>query len=196
MKKIVILTASYILNGNGDTLTERFIREAEKKDPGVSIVRFDLRRMKIGYCHGCYACARTGECWQKDDFGQILKEGHEADGILAVSPIYYNMMAAPLITVINRLCSTFAYKDYAIGPRKKVGVFLTCSGSDPEEMKHHVENVVTLPSVHRWIRENRTEVFTHCKDKNTCRQNPSYLKRAENMADWFMSTDHNLLSGI
>lgn len=186
MKKIVILTTSFTRHGNGEALKDCFLEQIRKQEPSLTVTSFDVSQMKIGYCHGCYECARTGECLQKDDFRKILQAGHEAEGILAIAPVYYNMMAAPIITVIDRLCCTFACKDYQIGPMKKVGVFLTCSGSDVSEMKHHVENVVTLPSVHRWIKEYRTEVFTHCNNMNTCRDNPSYQIRAQDMADWFL----------
>lgn len=58
----------------------------------------------------------------------ILRVAHEADAIIAEAPIYYNCMAAQMITVINRLCCTFACKTYQIGLKKRVGIFLTCTG--------------------------------------------------------------------
>ncbi|MGN1388930.1 MAG: hypothetical protein ACI4WR_04730, partial [Bulleidia sp.] len=86
------------------------------------------------------------------------------------------------------LCCTFAYRDYRIGPKKKVGVFLTCTGSEPEEMKHEVSLVLDLPSVSRWASAYQTEVFTHCRD-DSCRTEESYQKRAEAMADWFLGPE-------
>lgn len=74
---------------------------------------------------------------------------HECDGLIAEAPVYYNCMAAQALLVINRLCCTFAYKSYQVGPKKKIGVFLTCTGSDVEEMKHHVQLIVDLPSIQR-----------------------------------------------
>ena len=91
------------------------------------------------------------------------------------------VMAAQMITVINRLCCTFACKTYQIGPKKRVGIFLTCTGSEPEEMKRHVKNILTLPSVSRAISEYRTEVFTQCVSDSTCRDRADYLERAERL---------------
>lgn len=121
---------------------------------------------------------------QKDDFMDILRLAHEADAIIAEAPVYYNCMAAQMMTVINRLCCTFACKTYQIGPKKKVGMFLTCTGSDVEEMKHHVWNILTLPSVSRMITEFGTEVFTGCIVKSTCSERTDYLERAKQIAGW------------
>ena len=98
-----------------------------------------VREKRIGFCRACYGCAQTGVCVQEDDFMDILHRAHEADGIIAEAPIYYNCMAAQMLTVINRLCCTFACKTYQNGPKKKVGIFLTCTGSEPEEMKRILE---------------------------------------------------------
>lgn len=93
-------------------------------------------------------------------------------------------MAAQMITVISRLCCTFACKTYQIGPKKRVGIFLTCTGSEQEEMKHHVRNILTLPSVSRIISEYRTEVFTRCTSDSTCHDRPDYLERVREAARW------------
>ena len=58
-------------------------------------------------------------------------------------------------------------RGFQIGPKKKVGVFLICTGSEPDEMKRHVSNILMLPSVNWAITEFRTEVFT---DYGKCRK--------------------------
>ena len=182
MKKVLLITSSPVAGGNGDALIEAAKAEVEKAGAKVQIVH--VRQKKIGFCHGCYACEKTGVCIQKDDFMDILRQIHEADAVIAAAPIYYNCMAAQMITLVNRLCCTFACKTYQIGPKKKVGVFLTCTGSDVEEMKHHVWNILTLPSVNRAITAFQTEVFTRCGSHDTCRQTPEYLERARKIAQW------------
>lgn len=84
----------------------------------------------------------------------------------------------------NGLCCTFACKAYQIGPKKRVGIFLTCTGSEPEEMKRHVRNILTLPSISRTISEYRTEVFTQCVSDSTCHDRADYLDRAKEIARW------------
>ena len=182
MKNILLLTTTPTAGGNGDALIAAAKEEAEKNGAEIHLV--NIREKQIGFCRACYGCAETGVCVQKDDFMDILHLAHEADVIIAEAPVYYNCMAAQMMTVINRLCCTFACKSYQIGPKKRVGIFLTCSGSDPEEMKRHVRNIVTLPSVSRTISDYRTEVFTNCNSASTCQDTPEYLERAKAVARW------------
>lgn len=182
MKKILFVTTTPTVGGNGDVLIHAAMEEAKRSGMKVDLV--NIREKEIGFCQACYGCAKTGICVQKDDFMPVLKLAHEADAIIAEAPIYYNCMAAQMMTVINRLCCTFACKTYQVGPKKRVGIFLTCTGSEPEEMKRHVRNILTLPSIGRAVEDYRTEVFTQCVSDNTCKENADYLERAKNIADW------------
>ena len=182
MKNILFLTTSPTVGGNGDALIGAAIEEAEAH--GVKVHIIHTREKKIGFCRACYGCAETGVCVQKDDFMDILCLAHEADAIIAEAPIYYNCMAAQMMTVINRLCCTFACKTYHVGLKKRVGMFLTCTGSEPEEMKRHVKNILTLPSVSRAISQYRTEVFTQCVSDSICHDRPDYLERALKIVRW------------
>ena len=182
MKKILLLTTTPTVGGNGDALIEAAAETA--MGCGAEVKRLNVREMDIHPCRGCYGCARTGECVQKDDFRAVLSALHECDGLIAEAPIYYNCMAAQALLVVNRLCCTFACKNYPLGPKKKIGVLLTCTGSDVDEMKHHVQLIVDLPSIQRSVEAERTEVFPHCGNADACRKNPAYLERAQNIARW------------
>lgn len=182
MKKILFLTTSPKAGGNGDVLIHAAMETA--KEEGAEAVLVNIREKEIGFCQACYGCAQIGVCVQKDDFMDILRLAHDADAILAAAPVYYNCMAAQMLTVINRLYCTFACKTYQVGPKKKVGMFLTCTGSEPEEMKRHVRNILTLPSVSRAILEYRTEVFTGCVSDSTCAEREDYLERARDIGRW------------
>lgn len=182
MKKILFLTTTPTVGGNGDILIRTAMEEAEKS--GAKVYLVNIREKQIGFCKACYGCAQTGVCVQKDDFMDILRLAHEADGIIAEAPVYYNCMAAQMMTVINRLCCTFACKTYQVGPQKRIGMFLTCTGSEPEEMKRHVRNILTLPSISRAVSEYQTEVFTQCVSDSACSSRPDYLERARKTAHW------------
>ena len=182
MNKVLVLTTSPTVNGNGDALMDE--AESVLNKNRVEFQRIDTRKLNMNPCRGCYGCAKTGVCVQKDDFKQILDCAHECDGILVEAPIYYNCMAAQMMLLINRLCCTFAYKDYKLGPKKKIGFFLTCTGSDINEMKHHVDLIMNLPSIQRSISEYKTEVFTSCNKKDTCKNTTSYLERVNKIAQW------------
>ena len=182
MKKILCLTTSPTAGGNGDALVDA--AENAAAECGAKVQRIDIRNLTIHPCKGCYGCAKTGVCVQKDDMAAVLKTLHECDGLIAEAPVYYNCMAAQALLVIDRLCCTFAYKSYQVGPKKKIGVFLTCTGSDVEEMKHHVQLIVDLPSIQRSVEAERTEVFTGCVSRNTCKNSTAYLDRASEIARW------------
>lgn len=182
MKKILFLTTTPTVGGNGDALIEAAMSAA--KAAGARVQRIDIREKHINPCKACYGCRADGVCTQKDDFAGVLAAIHECDGLVAEAPIYYNCMAAQAITVIDRFCCTFCCPTYQIGPRKKIGVLLTCTGSSPDEMKRHVRNIVELPSLQRSIEEEKTEVFTGCVASATCRNTEEYLERARVIGNW------------
>ena len=182
MKKILLLTTSPTEGGNGDALINAAAETA--KDCGAELRRIDIRSLTINPCKGCYGCAKTGVCVQNDDMASVLAALHECDGLIAEAPIYYNCMAAQALLVIDRLCCTFACRSYKLGPKKKIGAFLTCTGSDTEKMKHHAELIVDLPSIQRSVEAERTEVFTGCVSHDTCKNSTEYLDRASELARW------------
>lgn len=181
MKKILFINASPTVGGNNDALIEAAMQAAAAAGAACSEVKF--REKTVGHCQACYGCAATGVCVQDDDYKDILALAHEAEGIVLAAPIYYNCMASQALTLIDRLCCTFACKDYKLGPQKKVAFMLTCTGSDVEEMTRHVRNITTLPSVARTIRAEKIEIFTGCGN-TTCRDNPDYQARAKAVGAW------------
>lgn len=182
MKKILLLTASPTVGGNGDALMQAAADTV--RECGGEVQRMDIRHLNIHPCRGCYGCVKTGACVQKDDMAAVLAALHDCDGLIAEAPVYYNCMAAQALLVIDRLCCTFACKNYLLGPKKKIGVFLTCTGSDVEEMKHHVQLIVDLPSIQRSVEAEHTEVFTNCGSRDTCKNTQAYLDRARAVARW------------
>lgn len=182
MKKILVISASPEANGNDDTLAK--VAADSCTGDGASVETVFLRNCTIGLCKACYACEKTGVCIQKDDFQDLLTKIHQADGVIITAPIYYNLPAAQIIVPLNRLCCTFAYKNYVVGPKKKVAIMFTCTGSDPAEMKHIADLVLNLPSIHRAVRDYRTEVFTACIQRDTCEKNEAYQESARKLAGW------------
>lgn len=182
MKKILVISSSPVAHGNDDTLAR--VAAETCTGAGAEVETVYLRKCTIGLCRGCYACEKTGVCFQKDDFPELLSKMHEADGIIITAPIYYNLPAAQILVPLNRLCCTFAYKNYKVGHKKKIALMFTCTGSDPEEMKHIADLVLNLPSIHRAVSDYKTEVFTSCMQHDTCAKTEAYLERARALASW------------
>lgn len=93
--KITVITGSPRKNGNSFAMTESFIKEAEKL--GHSIQRFDAAFMKIGGCHACNTCFKTGKaCSFDDDFNVIAPAILDSDAIVFSAPVYWYSIPAQI----------------------------------------------------------------------------------------------------
>ena len=103
-KKVVVITGSPRQNGNSFAMTDCFIRAAEEK--GYTVTRFDVAMMKIGGCHACETCFKTGKaCTYDDDFNTIAPVILEADAIVFTMPVYWYSIPSQIKGVIDRIYS-------------------------------------------------------------------------------------------
>ena len=102
--KIVVITGSPRKHGNSFVMTDAFIKEAEAL--GHSVRRFDAAFMKIGGCHACQTCFKTGKaCSFDDDFNLIAPAILEADAVVFTMPVYWYSIPAQIKGVIDRMFS-------------------------------------------------------------------------------------------
>lgn len=125
--KIVVITGSPRKNGNSFAMTDAFIKEAEQK--GHTVSRFDAAFLKIGGCHACMTCYKTGKaCSFDDDFNLIAPAILEADAVVFTMPVYWYSIPAQVKGVIDRLFSlVVGGKDIA---GKKCGLITCCEEDD------------------------------------------------------------------
>ncbi len=103
-KKLVVITGSPRKNGNSFAMTDAFIKAAEAR--GHEVTRFDAAMMKIGGCHACETCFKTGKaCSFDDDFNKIAPAILDADGIVFTMPVYWYSIPAQIKGVIDRIYS-------------------------------------------------------------------------------------------
>lgn len=103
-KRIVVITGSPRENGNSFAMTKAFIKAAEAK--GHIVTRFDTAMMKIGGCHACETCYKTGKaCSFDDDFNTIAPAIIEADAIVFTMPVYWYSIPSQIKGVIDRIYS-------------------------------------------------------------------------------------------
>lgn len=128
MKKILIINASPRKNGNTITLANAFMKGAE--EAGHSVRRFDLARMDLHPCMGCYGCqaGKGTSCVQKDGMQEIYDVWAEADTVVFASPIYWMDFTAQFAIFRDRL-----FAATALHPKKKEMVLLAAAAS-PENM--------------------------------------------------------------
>ncbi len=125
--KIVVITGSPRKKGNSFAMAEAFIEEAERC--GHTVRRFDAAMMKIGGCHACQTCFKTGKaCSFDDDFNTIAPEILEADAVVFTTPVYWYSIPTQIKGVIDRIYSfCVAGKDIA---GKKCGLITCCEEND------------------------------------------------------------------
>jgi len=125
--KITVITGSPRKGGNTFAMADAFIGAAKAK--GHDVVRFDAAMMKIGGCHACTTCFRTGKaCSFDDDFNLIAPHILDADAVVYAMPVYWYSIPAQIKGVIDRVFSfCVAEKDVA---GKKCGLICCCEEND------------------------------------------------------------------
>ena len=125
--KIVVITGSPRKNGNSFAMTEAFIHEAEQR--GHTIRRFDAAFLKIGGCHACMTCYKTGKaCSFDDDFNDIAPAILEADAVVFTMPVYWYSIPAQIKGAIDRLFSLVVDGKEVAG--KKCALIACCEEDD------------------------------------------------------------------
>ena len=125
-KKIVVITGSPRKEGNSFAMTDAFIQAAEAK--GHTVSRFDAAMQKVGGCHACATCCKTGKaCSFDDDFNDIAPAILEADAVVFSMPVYWYSIPAQIKGVIDRLFS------FVVGGKEIAGkecALITCCEED------------------------------------------------------------------
>lgn len=126
-KKIVVITGSPRKGGNSFAMTDAFIATAQAS--GHSVERFDAAFMKIGGCHACETCFKTGKaCSFDDDFNIIAASILTADAVVFTMPVYWYSIPSQIKGVIDRIYSfCVAGKDIA---GKQCALIACCEEDD------------------------------------------------------------------
>ena len=99
-KKVLIISSTPRMGGNSDKLCDAFAEGA--KEAGNEVEKVRIADLKIGYCTGCYACQKTGNCVIKDDARSVIDKMMAADVIVLASPVYFYSICAQLKALIDR----------------------------------------------------------------------------------------------
>lgn len=129
--KITVITGSPRKHGNTFAMVDSFIEAA--KSHGHEVVRFDAAMMKIGGCHACMTCFKTGKaCSFDDDFNIIAPHILDADAVVYAMPVYWYSIPAQIKGVIDRIFS-FCVPEKPISG-KKMGLICCCEEDDTSVM--------------------------------------------------------------
>ncbi len=124
-KKVLIISTSMRKNSNSDGLADAFLQGA--KEAGNTIEKINLSDKTIGFCKGCLACQKTGNCVIHDDAENITEKMLTADVLVFATPIYYYEMSGQMKTMLDRANPLFP-KDYSFRE-----IYLLSSAAEDEE---------------------------------------------------------------
>lgn len=109
-KKILIISTSPRKNANSFLLAAEFARGAKAAGHAVELI--SLAGKEIGFCKGCLACQKTGQCVIHDDVNEIVQKMLTADVLVFATPIYYYEISGQMKTMLDRSNPLFA-ADYS-----------------------------------------------------------------------------------
>lgn len=142
-KNIIILNGSPRKNGNTAALTAQFKRGAEES--GNVVTEFQLSRMKINGCLGCWRGGKDPErpCVQRDDMEKVYPLYRNADVVVLASPLYYWFISGFLKNAFDRLFAIAECDPNYRNPKKASVLIMAAEGAGFEESEHwydHLKN--------------------------------------------------------
>ena len=146
-KKINVLNGSPRAKGNTSAIIDAFTAGAE--EAGHTVTRFDLQKMDIHPCIGCYRGGKdpASPCTQRDDMDKIYPAYREADIVVLASPLYYWTISGQLKCAFDRLFAVAECDADYRNPHKASVLLMAAEGFDFEASKFYYE---TLLKQLRW----------------------------------------------
>ena len=132
-KKIVVLNGSPRMKGNTAALIREFTKGAE--EAGHQVFRFDLQKMDIHPCLGCYQGGKDPDspCVQKDGMLDIYPHYKQADVVVLASPLYYWTVSGQLKCAFDRLFAVAECNPNYANPQKECVLLMAAEGNGFEE---------------------------------------------------------------
>lgn len=184
MKKICILMGSPKINGNTALFTSHF--EKRLKEKGAHLQHFDLAKMRIESCKGCYACQDVlGQygCKISDDMEKIVTSICECDAFVLATPIYTWYCTAEMKAVLDRFFGMNKYYRTAAGrlwENKKCALVLTY-GYEESAAQPFIEGITNLCT------HSQLEFLGWCGERDiddlASFNTPEAIEKAEKFAD-------------
>ncbi|MBQ2821748.1 MAG: flavodoxin family protein [Thermoguttaceae bacterium] len=147
MKKVLIISSSPRKEGNSELLAREFARGAESAGNQTEIVR--LNEMRLGYCQGCYACTKTGKCFQNDGMNELAEKVRQADVLVLATPVYFYTMSGQMKVFIDRLVPVYT--------EVRADIYFLATAWDP--------NVENLELTAESLRGCTRDCFEECEEK-------------------------------
>ena len=134
--RVLALLGSPRLSKNTDILLEEVLRGTSRCD--AEIKKYELKKLKINPCIGCYKCGEKGHCIYNDDMKELYIEFDKADVTILASPLYFNSVSSISKLMIDRCHGLWVSKYILKKPlidryKKRKGIFICTAGAKQEE---------------------------------------------------------------
>ncbi len=134
--KVLALLGSPRINKNTDILLEEVLKGIRECTSEIN--KYELVKLKINHCVGCYKCGEIGHCIYNDDMNKLFREFDEADVVILATPLYFNSVSSISKTMIDRChalwASKYIYKKPLIDRyKKRKGIFICTGGAKQED---------------------------------------------------------------
>jgi len=102
MQIVAVLGSPHGMKGSTGKVLEALASAARACGADVSVL--SLAELRVGPCHACDACHKTGTCPTRDDFGKVRDAMLAADGVVLASPNYIFSVTAQMKCLMDRWC--------------------------------------------------------------------------------------------
>jgi multimeric flavodoxin WrbA len=170
--KILGISCSPRKGGNTETLVRAALDAAQADGAGVEF--YSVIGKNIGFCDGCYACRKTGQCHIKDDMPELFDKMLGADGILFGAPVYFWDINAQAKAIIDRTFQVSAQRNFrnkAAGAIVNAGRYGTSAA---------VSTLYQFFSGHRMVIIG--QAIGYGNDKGVVKDNPATMAGVAGMA--------------
>jgi multimeric flavodoxin WrbA len=115
MKRILVLSASPVRDGNTTALVDWFAEGARSNGARVEIVATAFLKYKTTGCTSCRRCQTIKEyaCVIKDEASPVLAKMAGADVIVMATPLYFFGASAQLKLIMDRMFSLYKWDNAA-----------------------------------------------------------------------------------
>jgi multimeric flavodoxin WrbA len=112
-KKILVLSASPVKNGNTTMLVDAFAEGARSQGAHVDVVATAFLKYKASGCTSCRACQKSDvyECVIDDEAKPVLAKMARVDVIVMATPLYFYGPSAQLKLVMDRMFSLYKWNN-------------------------------------------------------------------------------------
>jgi multimeric flavodoxin WrbA len=144
--RLISLVSSYRTNGNTNRavslIEKQLLSIADKYNITLEVEKIQLSRFDVKTCYGCRVCFEKGEdmCTLKDELHVIWEKIHQADGILAASPVYVEDVNGIMKNWIDRMAFNCHRPAFA---GKTVYVVTTSGGGSSNHTINTMKNAFT-----------------------------------------------------